>query len=227
MERLPLFRKPPFFRRLLLGGLAGLVMLVASGCQSVAYQALEKIGIEKRDILSNRVERARDAQDDAREQFASALDRFRATVEVDGGELEAVYTRLDGEYQTSVRRAEEVSTRIAAVEDVAGDLFAEWEDELAAYSDPALKRRSRVILDQTRERYAQMITAMRRAEQSMTPVLAVFQDQVLFLKHNLNALAIASIRKEMADIERVTQTLIDAMDTSIREADAFIATLDS
>src|SRR5690606_28477131 len=130
---------------------------------------------------------------DAREQFASALDRFRATVEVDGGELEAVYTRLDGEYQTSVRRAEEVSTRIAAVEDVAGDLFAEWEDELAAYSDPALTRRSRVILDQTHERYAQMITAMRRAEQSMTPVLAVFQDQVLFLKHNLNALAIASI----------------------------------
>ncbi|MDT8408385.1 MAG: DUF2959 domain-containing protein [Wenzhouxiangellaceae bacterium] len=201
--------------------------LFAGGCQSVKYRALESVGIEKRDVLSSRVEAARDAQDDAREEFSSALEQFRATLDVDGGDLEKTYDRLNRAWQRSARQAEAVSDRVDAVENVAEDLFDEWEDELDLYSDADLRRRSERILDQTRQRYARMLTAMQRAEASMDPVLSVFRDQVLFLKHNLNSLAIASIRDEFASIERETEALIRAMDESIREADAFIATLES
>jgi hypothetical protein len=48
-----------------------------SGCQSMKYRAFEAFGIEKRQVLSSRVEKAADAQDEAREQFATALDQFR------------------------------------------------------------------------------------------------------------------------------------------------------
>ncbi len=204
----------------------GLVLLLG-GCQSIKYRALESVGIEKRDFLSSRVERARDAQDDAREEFSSALEQFRATVDVDGGDLEKTYDRLNRAWERSVRRAEAVSDRIDAVENVADDLFDEWEDELDLYSDDDLRRRSQRILDDTRDRYASMLRAMRRAESSMDPVLSVFQDQVLFLKHNLNSMAIAAIREDLAGIERETEALIRAMDESIREADAFIASLDN
>lgn len=205
----------------LLIGLVGL-----TGCQSVKYRALESVGIEKRDVLSSRVDKAAEAQDEAVEQFASALEQFRATVEVDGGNLERTYRRLEREFDRSQAQAAEVSDRIDAVEHVARALFSEWEDELDLYSDSDLKARSESILVETRRRYERMMTAMRRAEASMAPVLDVFQDQVLFLKHNLNAMAIAAIRDELADVEQATEALIAAMNQSISEARSFIEALE-
>ena len=62
-------------------------MLALSGCQSAYYAAWEKVGVEKRDILVDRVENAKESQEDAQEQFSSALEAFSAAVAFDGGEL--------------------------------------------------------------------------------------------------------------------------------------------
>ena len=196
------------------------------GCQAAKYRTLETFGIEKRDILSDRVDSARDAQEDAREQFASALEQFRATVAFDGGELEEIYDRLDREYDRSVDDAERVRDRIDAIRQVADDLFDEWEEELDAYESADLRTRSAALKRDTESRYARMIAAMERAEATMEPVLEAFEDQVLFLKHNLNARAIASLRSELDGIEDDTEALIEAMNASIAEADAFIASLE-
>lgn len=204
------------------------LMLVTAlaGCQSMKYRTLEAFGVEKRDILSSRVESARDAQGEAKEQFSSALEQFRATVAFDGGELEDLYDRLDGAYQRSVADAEQVRERIDEVRDVAEDLFAEWSDELDEYESADLRRRSRELLRETQSRYERMIAAMERAEATMDPVLQSFQDQVLFLKHNLNARAISALRNELDSIEADTEALIAAMNEAIAEADAFIQSLD-
>lgn len=200
-----------------------LVATGLGGCRTAMYNALESIGIEKRELLVSRVSDARDAQQAAKEQFTSALDRFRSVVEIEGGELEGVYDRLDSEYERSVASADTVTRRIESVEQVAEDLFSEWEDELDQYSDPSLRADSRRLLEQTRRRYAGLIKTMRHAESSMTPVLNVFQDQVLTLKHNLNAQAIGSLRRELASIETQTASLVKQMERSIAEADEFIA----
>ncbi|MDX1380797.1 MAG: DUF2959 family protein, partial [Xanthomonadales bacterium] len=177
--------------------------------------------------LVDRVDDARDAQEDASEQFADALEQFRAFVEVDAGDLEKTYDRLNAEYERSVADAEEVRERIDDVERVAEDLFEEWQDELDDYSRADLRRDSERLLRDTRSRYANLMAAMRRAEQSMDPVLEAFEDNVLVLKHNLNARAIGALRGELADIERNTEQLIERMNEAIREADAFIASLES
>ena len=62
-----------------------------AACQTIQYQALEAVGIEKRNILASRVEAASEAQDEAGEQFETTLERFRAVVEFDGGDLERAY----------------------------------------------------------------------------------------------------------------------------------------
>jgi ElaB/YqjD/DUF883 family membrane-anchored ribosome-binding protein len=201
------------------------LLLSLSACSSVKYRALESIGIEKRDVLSSSVEDATEAQDEAAEQFASALEQFRATVNLDGGDLEDTYDRLNREFERSEARADEVSERIEEIESVADALFKEWQEELADYTDPSLRQRSEDILDETRSRYASMMRAMDRAEASMDPVLDVFRDQVLFLKHNLNSMAIAAIRDELATIEAATDELIIAMNESISEARVFLETL--
>lgn len=200
-------------------------ILLAAGCTAAYYQALERIGIEKRDILVDRVEDARDAQNDAKEQFQSALDQYRSVISFDGGDLEEVYDRLNASYERSESRAQAVSDRIGAVERVAGDLFDEWEVELDEYSDAGLRRQSERLLDETRAQYQQVIGAMRRAEGAMSPVLTLFQDQVLFLRHNLNARAIGALETELDAIEQATQASIDEMERAIAEASAFIESM--
>lgn len=196
-----------------------------NGCQAAMYRAYESFGIEKRDLLVDRVSDARDAQTAAKEQFASALDQFRSIVDVEGGELERTYDRVNSEYERSVARAQQVRDRIDSVEQVAEDLFDEWEDELEQYTNPSLKRDSQNLLRDTRNRYDTLLKSMHRAERSMQPVLDTFQDQVLVLKHNLNARAIGSLRKELASIERETAALMNEMERSIAEANEFIASM--
>ncbi len=200
--------------------------LLLAACSSTYYRAMEGVGIEKRDILVDRVEDARDAQDDAAEQFASALDRFRSVVEVGGGDLEDTYDTLSNEYERSLSRADEVSERIDSIEGVAADLFEEWEQELEQYSSPTLRANSAALLRDTRTRYGGLMSAMRRAEASMPPVLEAFRDQVLVLKHNLNAMAIGALRNELDSIERDTARLIAEMQKAISEANAFIASME-
>lgn len=205
--------------------LAAMLLLTVAGCQSAYYAAMEQIGVEKRDLLVDRVEDARDAQDDAREQFADALEQFRASVAVDGGDLAETYDDLNRDYQRSQSRATAVTTRIDEVERVSEDLFEEWREELDEYSSAERRRTSEQLLRETHGRYTQMLAAMRRAESKMDPVLETMQDQVLFLKHNLNAQAIGSLRGELGTIERETAAVIAEMDRAITEADAFIRSM--
>jgi hypothetical protein len=208
-------------RLLLLTAIFAAAPVVAS-CASAYYRALETVGIEKRDILVDRVEEARDSQTEAKEQFTSALDRYRSVINVEGGDLEQIYDRLSSEFERSEARAQAVEDRVAAVQSVADDLFAEWENEIEDYSDATLRRQSQRLMTDTRAEYRRLIASMQRAEAAMDPVLTLFRDQVLFLRHNLNARAIGSLEAELGDIERATAKLIEEMERSIAEASRFI-----
>lgn len=202
-----------------------LLLGTSSGCTSVYYAGMERMGIPKRDILQRRVTRARDAQEDVKKQFSSALDRFRATVEVKGGELEARYDRLNAELERSEQRADTLEKRIDQLEDVAEALFDEWQGELSQYRRDDLRRASERRLRETRRRYDPMMAAMRRAHAKVHPVLDAFRDVVLALKHQLNARAVESFRGEVAGIEREVDALIRAMNASISAAGTFLQSL--
>ena len=199
-----------------------LMSFLLSGCQTAYYGAMEKVGYHKRDILTDRIEDARDSQEDAKEQFQSALERFSSVIQFEGGDLQEKYDTLNREFKRCEARSDEVSDRIRAVEDVSGALFEEWEDELSQYSSASLRRSSEQKLRKTRQEYNKLIIAMKRAEKKIDPVLSTFRDQVLFLKHNLNAQAISSLRDELAIVEADVSVLVREMESSIQAADTFI-----
>lgn len=203
-----------------------LVATTAAGCSSLYYGTMERFGYQKRHILADRVEDGRDAQHEAQEQFESAYRRFKTATRFEGGDLEDTYEALDREYRRSEERAEAVREKIRSTEQVAGDLFEEWEHEIGQISRADLRRRSAAQLARTRTRYDRLIAAMKRAERKMDPVLTAFRDQVLFLKHNLNASAIASLESDSAEIQGEVDALVRDMQESIREADAFLAELE-
>lgn len=205
--------------------IASIVLMMLSACSTIYYEGLEKIGIPKRDVMVHRVEKARDTQEETKEQFKSALQQFKAATNFSGGDLEAVYTKLNDEYEASVSKAEEVRSRIEDIEDVSQALFTEWEQEITQYSNANFKRSSQNKLNVTKQHYSQLIASMKNAEARIAPILTVFRDQVMFLKHNLNAQAITSLKGELGNIESDVSALIASMENSIDEANAFINTM--
>lgn len=209
-------------KRLLLVCVLGLTPLVISGCQSAYYSAMEKVGVHKRDILVDRVEETRDAQDEAQEQFLNALDQFRSVVNFEGGELEVAYNKLQKEYDRSEAAAESVREHIRKVEHVAQALFDEWESELSQYTSQSLRNESARALADTKNRYKALSASLKRAESRMQPVLSALLDNTLYLKHNLNARAIGSLKGEFAGIKADIERLVADMQRSIQQSDQFI-----
>jgi len=204
----------------LLGGLLALTCL--AGCESAYYSAMEQVGVHKRDILVDRVDEAADAQEDAKEEFKSALELFTAVVEVPPSDLKDSYETLSDAFEDSEARADLVSERIDAVESVSGALFAEWAEEIEQISNTKLRSASADQRRKSQRQYSELIKAMRRAEGKMQPVLVAFRDQVLFLKHNLNAQAISSLQGELGSIQSDVAVLIFDMEASIAKSQAFI-----
>lgn len=198
------------------------LLLALTSCKSVYYGAYEKFGVYKRDLLKKRVVAARDEQKEASVEFKDALTRLKELTKFDGGKLEARYRQLQGDYDDCAKRVETVRTRIRDVETVAEDLFAEWEKEIKQIGTDSLRANSRRQLADTRERYDEMITALKKAEATMPPVLAKFHDYVLALKHTLNAAAISSLQGESAVIQADITRLIGDMTNSIARADEFL-----
>jgi hypothetical protein len=196
-----------------------------TGCSNVYYGAMEKVGVPKREILVDRVGEAREAQQEAKQQFSSALAEFLAVTRVPPTELQATYERLAAELKHSEARAKEVRSRIDAIDNVAQALFVEWSGELAQYKNANLRSQSERQLTTTRNRYAALMRVMEQAAAGMTPVLDAFRDQVLFLKHNLNAQAVSALSGSSRELQQDITRLVADMEKSIKEADAFIASM--
>lgn len=193
------------------------------GCQKTYYTMLEQVGVEKRELLSKRVGRAKESQQEAQKEFRDALEKFQAVTGHRGGDLEDRYDGLRRAYERSEERAHDVTERIDAVESVAKALIEEWEGELDRYQDHSLRRRSAAQLHETEAQVDQLLRAMHRAERGLEPVLEKLEDRVLFVKHNLNAAALAGLQEDVPALQKDVDRLVREMQESIAEADRFIA----
>lgn len=206
---------------------ASIVMVLAltAGCQSTYYSAMEKVGIHKRDIMVDRIEDTQVAQEQAQKQFQSALEQFQSVVNFAGGNLEVAYKDLNAEYEDSLAAAEKVRSRIDGVKNVSEALFDEWDNELKLYTNASLRRSSEQKLQDTQRQYRRMMASLEKAEQRMQPVLDAFRDQVLYLKHNLNAQAISALKGEFDTIKADIDRLISDMQASIDQSRQFVNAL--
>ena len=204
-------------------GIISILLVILTGCASVQYSALEKVGIHKRDILVDRVEDARDAQTETREQLVSAYEQLSELVGHEGGELEKKYERLSKEVERSRKATQDLDEHLSDIDRVSEDLFDEWESELDLYSSAALRSDQKRKLAQAQRQFLTMRDRMQTARNRVDPVMAVLTDNVLFLKHSLNAQALAALRGQTLVLEGQVDALIRDMQVAIEEADAFIS----
>ena len=198
------------------------IVLLATGCSSMYYAGMESVGVHKRDIMVDRVEDVQESQEEAQKEFKSALEHFGTLVTIKDSNLKEAYEEFNDEYEDAKDAADEVSSNINKLEDVSMALFEEWEDEIVQYSNIKLQEQSKEKLRATRKKYDKMMNSMRKSEQSMEPILATFHDNVLILKHSLNAQAIGALKGEFDSLKENIDTLIAQMNKSIEESDKFI-----
>jgi hypothetical protein len=203
-----------------------LLALATTGCRSSYYSMMETFGKHKRDLLRDALEDASRENEKATEQFKDALAQLKELTGFDGGELETKYNAFAREYEGCLDRSKAVQSRIGKVDRVARDLFAEWERELKEIQNAQLRARSQSKLTETRGRYQQVHAALVRSEATLEPVLLQMKDYVLYLKHNLNARAIGSVKDEALEIENEIGKLIAEMTRSIEETEGFLKVLD-
>jgi hypothetical protein len=213
-------------RQILVAGLLASSAMPLSGCDRLYYGAMKKVGLEKRDILVKRVKDARESQVKAQEEFKTALERLKAIVDIEGGDLEKTHDRLRKELERSEDRARDVRDRIEGVRSVSTDLFKEWQNELGKYSDRTLRAESERELRETRRRTEALVASMERVEKKIDPVLKPLRDRVLFLKHNLNARALGALTKELTAVSHDVDALVTDMQQAIGEADAYLKAME-
>jgi len=163
-----------------------------------------------------------ESQTMAQEEFTDALEKLKALYHFDGAELEKFYHQLKDSYDDCESRAGQIEKRIQSVQQVAKDLFAEWDAEIQQMSDPKLKSGSKASLQDAKVKYRNLENVMAQSTRSMYPVLTRLKDYVLYLKHNLNAKAVGSLSGEVVSIEKDVAKLITDMNVSIAEAEQFI-----
>ena len=196
-----------------------------SGCSTLYYSSMKKLGKEKRDILVSRIEDGKQAQQDASKQVKTAYEAFKELTNFQGGDLEKVQKSLSKEFDDVEDRANKVTDRIASIDKVGQDLFTEWSGEIDQMSNGAMKNDSRKLLKETRDRHLKLMKQMKSSEAKLKPVVQAFRDQVLYLKHNLNARAINSLKKTVIEIDDDIAALVKDIDASNAEADRAIAGL--
>lgn len=204
-----------------------IAVLSLVGCQSVYYKTMKTLGKEKRDILVKRVKDTKKDQEQTKEQLKTTMETFQELTGFEGGDLEKSYKKLNSEYEQSSDQANKLHDRIKSIDQVSKDLFSEWQKEIGEMKNPVLKSRSSAMLRDAKDRQAAYMKAMQKTEDQMTPVLNSFRDQVLFLKHNLNARAIGSLKSTATSINTDVTALIKSIDSSMAEADKLISTLSS
>lgn len=200
-----------------------LMIMIFSGCANTVYYAgMEKVGFHKRDIMVSRVENVQESQKEAQEEFKSALEKFGTLVKIEESELKQAYEKFNDEFENITEASEELSNNIDKLEDVSLALFEEWEEEISLYTNQNKKLQSKKQLINTKNNYKKMMASMRASEKSMKPILNIFRDNVLFLKHSLNAQAIGALQNEFSTLKKEISTLINKMNQSIKASDSFI-----
>ncbi|MDT7817176.1 MAG: hypothetical protein QOJ42_7092 [Acidobacteriaceae bacterium] len=199
------------------------VLLV--GCKSTYYKTMRTLGKEKRDILVSRIKDAKKDQDQTKKQLQTTMESFQALTGFKGGSLEKSYKRLNSDYESAASQAGKLHDKIQSIDQVSNDLFKEWQGEINDMDNVKLKSQDLVMLRNAKTRQATYMRAMRSTEDQIAPVLKAFQDQVLFLKHNLNSRAIGSLKTTSSVLQSDVAGLIKSIDASSQEADKLITSL--
>jgi DNA repair exonuclease SbcCD ATPase subunit len=193
------------------------------GCKSSTYyEAAETVGYEKREMLIDRLQEARDSQVGAKQQMQTALYTLRRIGSVPETELEDLHDDLATEVNRAKDQLDDLHDDIAAVESVARSLFDDWEDDLAKFENQEARNRSQEELRDTRKRHETLVAELRSSERKLQRIMPRLEDQARVLEHAEELGRSPSLTDDLDDVREEISTLIEELDDSIDRTQRFI-----
>lgn len=206
--------------------IALVLILSSTGCNnSLGYDIQEAMGTPKRQVLLSRVQDTRDSMKETKKVFASAMLQFGSVYKESGSKLENKYVILKKEYDACNSKASSLRSQIANVKSIGQVLFQEWQKELDQFTNEQMRKLSEVKMQQTREKYVAMTDSMDRVSARMSPVMSSMSDQLLNIKHSLNALIVVSLEEELIQLRGQMDNLMAEIDASIENCNSFIGSM--
>ncbi|MFT5286018.1 MAG: hypothetical protein ACI8TQ_002186 [Planctomycetota bacterium] len=211
--------------KIVLSSLALASTLLLGSCQAMYLSAMETIGVDKREIMFERIEDASDAAVISSQRIDEAYQIYRGMIFEEAGDLYEAHDLLTFFLELCHDGAEDYQERIEKIQAVATPMFEEWKAESGEIHDDELRRKGRTNFTKAVTQYEQLMRAMRDVDADTTPLLNRFRDHVLFMKINLNTNAWDPLRKHDVDFANELSMLTRRMDVVQERIEKFLNTV--
>lgn len=207
-------------------GMCVVLLGLIAGCQSSPYYAsMERLGVSRGEVLAERVDAARQAQQRAREALDSALSRLELALSASPSTFSREREALTQALEKSDDAQRDLAWRLDDADEAAEAVFTEWHDELDDYHDERYRELSERQLAESRERYADIRQALATSREQMRPVTETLNDTALLLEHEEKARDLAALGDRMPEMRDTLGELATRAAQIDRETDALVEAL--
>lgn len=177
-----------------------LPLFLAGACQAVYYSTMATFGVEKRDILIDRLEENAEALARTSQRLAEMASAYREATHSEGGDLVALHKAFSKAYGRAESAAGDLRGSIDDTHSVAMVTFEEWKTRTNEIQDADLRKRSTENYAVAQGGYQKLVRNIRAAEQALDPLLTRFRDHDVFMKLNLHHTTMASLRESEGEL---------------------------
>ena len=206
--------------------LSTLLLFSFIGCQTTSYYKTKALfGVEKRELLFQSVQAAKESLQETKSAFQEASKNINVVINIKDEKMLERYARLEEAYENCESEADDVKGQLDTMDDMAEAFFSQWMEEMELYTNESFRNASKNKYNQMRKCFNKLSKTLRDVEIKFKPTLSGLRDQVLFLKHNINAQSVASLEDELVTVDADIDALIRSLDNAIKEADDFITSM--
>ncbi len=202
---------------------AALVLASVPACSFVNNMIKGKTGPADVDDLVAAVENVQKELDVSKGTMLAAVQGLQAITAPDfQGDAVKAYEQLVDVVENSEDQAEDLRKSIEKMQAEAVPVFDQWTKDLEAYSNPEMRQRSQARLSAARERYDAVVAAVEPVLVEYEAINQSFRDHVLFLKHDMNPAALATIQDDVRRIAKDATSLDSRFNGGRAAATAYI-----
>jgi phosphoenolpyruvate-protein kinase (PTS system EI component) len=202
---------------------AALVLASLPACSFVNNMIRGKTGPADVDDLVAAVEKVNKELDLSKATMLAAVQKLQGATAPDfQGDAVKAHKELVAAVEDSEDQAEDLRKGIEKMQAAAVPVFDQWTKDLEAYSNPEMRQRSQARLSAARERYDSVLAAVEPLLVEYETVNQSLRDHVLFLKHDMNPAALATIQDDVRRVAKDAAGLDGRFNSGRAAATAYI-----
>ncbi|MHC5063583.1 MAG: DUF2959 family protein [Planctomycetota bacterium] len=183
----------------------------------------QKVGLSKVDDLVTGIERVHVDAEVSKERINIALETLHTLVAPDFvGDAVTVYSDMLRAIERSDAQLRELRSSVTAMKVSAGPVFAQWTEDLDQFNGEAMRRRSQSRLEETRQRYKDIVNSVEPALEGYTRFNAAMRDHALFLGHDFNPTAISEIEGDIRTLTNLSSDINEDLDNCLEAARVYV-----